>query len=349
MARARAAASGGKERDLWIEMRPLSSFKRARRNPKSHDAESIGSSLGRFGMVEVPVVNERTDRLVAGHGRIERLQADKDAGRAPPSRVRLRAKDGEWLVPVLRGVSFKDDREAEAYLLASNQTTISGGWESAELASLLADLSRSGDDALVGTGFSDDEVARIIASAGASALGALSGGGGDGGDVEYDGDESYTPEPYVEGARTVLGGIDLDPFTCAVAQARVRAARFFTKEQDGLEQQWSGRIWFQPPYSQPTIARAVAKLVETLEGDRKVSVVGLVNAAVDTAWWQVLARRADLVCVHAGRIGFDQPDGRGGVVQTDNNRYSQTSFYVGPKPDLFRATFERWGVVGKLG
>src|SRR5262249_14971473 len=45
--------------------------------------------------------------------------------------------------------------------------------------------------------------------------------------------EWYTPPEYVEAARDVLGGIDLDPASNHLAQATVRATRYFTKQDDG--------------------------------------------------------------------------------------------------------------------
>jgi hypothetical protein len=55
--------------------------------------------------------------------------------------------------------------------------------------------------------------------------------------------EWHTEAPIVAAARQVLGGIDLDPASCAEAQETVRAARFFTKEQDGLTRPWAGRVF----------------------------------------------------------------------------------------------------------
>src|SRR5262245_6844094 len=61
--------------------------------------------------------------------------------------------------------------------------------------------------------------------------------------------EWYTPPAYLEAARLVLGGIDLDPASSDVAQRRVRAGRYFTKKDDGLSRPWRGRVWLNPPYA----------------------------------------------------------------------------------------------------
>lgn len=59
--------------------------------------------------------------------------------------------------------------------------------------------------------------------------------------------EHYTPPHIVEPARAVLGGIDLDPASCAKANAIVKATRYFTEADDGLEQEWSGLVFNNPP------------------------------------------------------------------------------------------------------
>jgi hypothetical protein len=47
--------------------------------------------------------------------------------------------------------------------------------------------------------------------------------------------EWHTPVEYLEMARRVLGAIDLDPATTEAAQRVVKAAKYFTKETDGLQ------------------------------------------------------------------------------------------------------------------
>lgn len=59
--------------------------------------------------------------------------------------------------------------------------------------------------------------------------------------------EHYTPAPYVEAARYVLGAIDLDPASSVSANATVRAKRFYAAADNGLAQPWHGRVFLNPP------------------------------------------------------------------------------------------------------
>lgn len=62
-----------------------------------------------------------------------------------------------------------------------------------------------------------------------------------------DSPEWYTPLPFIEAARRVMGAIDLDPASHDDCRLHVGAARHFTKEDDGLAQPWEGRIFLNPP------------------------------------------------------------------------------------------------------
>jgi DNA modification methylase len=143
-----------------LEWMSLGQLQAATRNPKQHSSE-IGTSIGRFGYVEPIVLDERTGRIVAGHGRREALLAMRLRREAPPCGVR--AEGDDWLVPVLRGWASRSDAEAEAYLLASNKLTEAGGWDEQALAELLKDLDAQG--ALDGVGFADDELEALIRQA----------------------------------------------------------------------------------------------------------------------------------------------------------------------------------------
>jgi phage N-6-adenine-methyltransferase len=121
-----------------------------------------------------------------------------------------------------------------------------------------------------------------------------------------DSNEWYTPARYLKAAREAMGGIDLDPASCEAANRNVEAAQFYTAADDGLAQEWHGRVWCNPPYGGET-ARWVAKLIEEFEAGRVPQAILLVNAATDREWFQ---RLWDFpVCFTHHRIRFLNPDG----------------------------------------
>lgn len=131
-------------------------------NPKAHADDEIAASVERFGYTEPMMVDERTGFLVVGHGRREQVIARRDRGEEPPDGVIV--VDGEWRVPVIRGWASKDDTEARAYLIASNNLPPAGGWIEGPLATLLDELRTEDPALLAGTGFSADHVDRFLAS-----------------------------------------------------------------------------------------------------------------------------------------------------------------------------------------
>lgn len=125
----------------------------------------------------------------------------------------------------------------------------------------------------------------------------------------YTGDnEWYTPARYVEAAREAMGGIDLDPASCEAAQKTIKAARFFSAQEDGLKRAWDGRVWLNPPYSQPLVAQFIEKLIAEVGAGRTKSAVLLVNNSTDTEWFHSAANAASAICFTRGRIRFEKPD-----------------------------------------
>lgn len=150
--------------------------------------------------------------------------------------------------------------------------------------------------------------------------------------------EWYTPKEYIDAVRDVFGVIDLDPASSAAAQQTVQAKSYFTKATNGLEQEWHGRVWLNPPYSQPDIAYFVAKLLSEL--GRVTAAIMLTHNNTDTSWFHSAASRADAVCLTRGRIGFVNVKGD---IATPTN--GQTFFYYGTEPHKFGVRFRQIGLV----
>lgn len=58
--------------------------------------------------------------------------------------------------------------------------------------------------------------------------------------------EHNTPRAIVEAARRVLGTIDLDPMSNAVAQQTIRARTFYTEENSCFKYIWEGATFLNP-------------------------------------------------------------------------------------------------------
>lgn len=143
----------------WLEYMRVSELETAPRNPNEHDRPNIKASIDRHGFVEAIVIDERTGRMVAGHGRREDLIDKRAAGEDPPEGIDVDA-EGEWLVPVQRGWSSSSDADAEAYLVSSN---LAPRWDPTGLAELLGDVAQS-PLGLEGTGYDANSLTSLLGS-----------------------------------------------------------------------------------------------------------------------------------------------------------------------------------------
>lgn len=143
---------------LRIEYEPLDELLKLRDdgNPKKHSDEVIDESLARFGFVQPLLVDDASNVVGAGHGRLGRLEAWRVGGKEPPARIDVR--DGRWFVPVVRGVSFKNATERRRYAVVDNRAVELGGWDDALLGEWLKDF--GGD--LAGTGFDGDDLGKLL-------------------------------------------------------------------------------------------------------------------------------------------------------------------------------------------
>ena len=116
--------------------------------------------------------------------------------------------------------------------------------------------------------------------------------------------EWLTPPSIIK----ALGPFDLDP--CApVDRPWDTATRHFTIEDDGLSQQWKGRIWLNPPYGRQ-MRPWLSRLAAHCDG------IALVLARVETeTFFRHVWPVADAILFLRGRLNFYDVDG----IRSDND------------------------------
>ena len=148
--------------------------------------------------------------------------------------------------------------------------------------------------------------------------------------TKRDSDNWHTPDDVIEAVRTVMGSIDLDPFSSAEANARIKAKTFYSKEDDALSFDWEGEtVFINPPYGRGIMAKAADKIIEQHQAGAFKQCVLLINNATDTLWFHKLRRIANGVCFTEGRIAFVSPSEDGVLKQVSGNTRGQVLFYFG--------------------
>jgi ParB family chromosome partitioning protein len=162
--------------------------------------------------------------------------------------------------------------------------------------------------------------------------------------------EWYTPACYIEAARRTMGGIDLDPASCAVANETVKARRYYTKEDDGLHLPWDlDRIWLNPPYGRVIPGSIssnisyqklfVEKLIREYErGTFKQAIALLLGNACYNSYFKPLWKYP--LCFHSGHIKFQRIDGK-----RDSYGFGTIFAYLGDNQDAFAHEFGKFGHV----
>jgi ParB family chromosome partitioning protein len=153
--------------------------------------------------------------------------------------------------------------------------------------------------------------------------------------------EWYTPPEYIEAARRTMGDIDVDPASSEAANRIVQAKVFYTAEQDGLQQEWRGRVWLNPPYAQPLVNKFCAALVAKVRSGEVSQACVLTNNATETSWFQELLTVASALCLIKGRVKFLDPDG----LPTGAPLQGQIVSYIGPHVEKFAKEFRKFGPI----
>lgn len=164
--------------------------------------------------------------------------------------------------------------------------------------------------------------------------------------------EWYTPAKYIEAARTVMGGIDLDPASCELANQTVKAERYFSQEDDGLAQEWHGRVWLNPPFSttmkrfggawqgQSIAGLFMAKLANEYQTGEVEQAILLTKADPKQNWFHRLWDYP--ICFAYDRVYFNRPIGN-----PCRHQFGTAFVYLGPHEQAFTEQFRQFGTIVK--
>lgn len=112
-------------------------------------------------------------------------------------------------------------------------------------------------------------------------------------------DEWLTPPDLI----AALGPFDLDPCSPGDRRPWDTAARHYSIEDDGLRQEWAGRVWLNPPYVD--MRRWLTRLAQHGHG------TALLFARVETVlWFDLVWGQASGVLFMRGRLNFRYPNGK---------------------------------------
>jgi len=112
--------------------------------------------------------------------------------------------------------------------------------------------------------------------------------------------EWETPQDFFDRLNWRFGPFDLDP--CATRES-AKCDTFYTKDDDGLSQDWGGKtVFVNPPYG-----RGIHKWIrKAYEESRKeeTRVVMLIPARPDTRYWHDYVMKAKEIHLVRGRLKF---------------------------------------------
>lgn len=152
------------ETSRWLDWINIDDIRPAVVNPKLHAKDSLRASVDAHGYIDPLIIDERTGRLVAGHGRLEELQRRRKVGEDAPDGITVH--DNQWSVPVIRGWASRDDAHATSYLLGSNRITEAGGWQQDEVAALLTALEEGNPALVLAAGYDAEAIDAVLKDAG---------------------------------------------------------------------------------------------------------------------------------------------------------------------------------------
>jgi phage N-6-adenine-methyltransferase len=94
----------------------------------------------------------------------------------------------------------------------------------------------------------------------------------------------------------------------AASHQNHKCAAYYTKEQDALQQKWTGTVWCNPPFTRKHIGKWLTKGLEAAGAG--ATVVFVLPARTDTRWFHDLVEGTAEIRFVPGRIKFEHTSGK---------------------------------------
>jgi phage N-6-adenine-methyltransferase len=163
--------------------------------------------------------------------------------------------------------------------------------------------------------------------------------GNPGKNQDYDSNAWGSPKIIIEAARQVFGGtIWLDPASNEQANLRVKAKKYYTKEDDSLTKEWDAKsVFLNYPYGKTT--HWTSKAIDEYNAGHAKEMILLCQDDTKTKWWHKTFKACSAICFTNCRLEFYHPE----TNIESPSPFGSHVFYFGPDPDKFVEVFSQLG------
>lgn len=146
-------------------------------------------------------------------------------------------------------------------------------------------------------------------------------------------DQHFTPKKILDLVHQQFGMIDLDPCCEDSNNPNVVARDYYTHIEDGLKQEWYGKVFVNPPYSATKLW--VEKAIKEYQKGNAEEILMLLPARVDTKWHYLLDNYLRVYI--KGRLKF--------IGNTNSAPFPSMVVYLGEELDDFVDVWKNSGTI----
>jgi hypothetical protein len=170
------------------------------------------------------------------------------------------------------------------------------------------------------------------------------------------GQKWHTPQIFIDAARELMGEIDLDPATDEIAQRRIKAKVYHTKEpdKDAFKFEWYGKMILCPPYKIGLIDKFMEKTIDQWDkGNITEAIIMPHTSTTQEEWFQLMFKRCNAFCLLRERVKWVKGHKADELFYKKlgmpwDHEYSDHGsciFYLGPQVDKFARIYSQFGEV----